>query len=65
VTDANQGLQAQHLTIESGGTTMSFDALTIAGILSAALSGGFLIATAGIQAARRSGRRRPSPDDGG
>jgi len=44
---------------------MSFDALTIAGILSAALSGGFLIATAGIQAARRSGRRRPSPDDGG
>jgi hypothetical protein len=41
---------------------MSFDALTIAGILSAALSGAFLIATANIQATRRSGRRRPSPD---
>lgn len=50
--------------IENGGTTMSFDALTIAGILSAALSGGFLIATASIQAMKRSGRRRPSPDNG-
>jgi hypothetical protein len=39
VADATQGLQAQHLMIENGGTTMSFDALTIAGILSAALSG--------------------------
>ncbi|MEJ2386621.1 MAG: hypothetical protein P8Y27_04705 [Chromatiaceae bacterium] len=42
---------------------MSFDALTIAGILSAALSGAFLIATASIQAAKRSGRRRTSPDN--
>jgi hypothetical protein len=42
---------------------MSFDALTIAGILSAALSGGFLIATASIKAATRSGRRRPLPDN--
>jgi hypothetical protein len=41
---------------------MTFDALTFAGILSAALSGGFLIATATIQAPRRSVRRR-SPSD--
>jgi hypothetical protein len=32
--------------------TMSFDALTIAGILAAALSGAFLIVTAAIQASR-------------
>ena len=37
---------------ESGGMTMSFDALTIAGILAAALSGAFLIVTAAIQASR-------------
>jgi hypothetical protein len=41
---------------------MTFDALTIAGILSAALSGGFLIATAAIQAPKRPGRRRTSTD---
>jgi hypothetical protein len=41
---------------------MTFDALTIAGFLSAALSGGFLIATATIQAPRRFARRRSSPE---
>jgi hypothetical protein len=38
--------------------TMSFDALTIAGILVAALSGAFLLVTAAIQAHRRPEHRQ-------
>jgi hypothetical protein len=37
---------------------MTFDALTIAGIVSAALSGGFVLATAAIQAPRWPVHRR-------
>jgi hypothetical protein len=40
--------------------TMSFDALTIAGILAAALSGGFVLAIATVQASKRSANRRSS-----
>lgn len=44
----------------TGDTTMTFDALTIAGIVWCALSGGFVVATAFAQAPRRSASRRPS-----
>jgi hypothetical protein len=39
---------------------MTFDALTITGIVWSALSGGFVLATAFAQAARRSAHLQPS-----
>ena len=40
---------------------MTFDALTIAGIVTAVLSGGFVLALAMAEAPSRSAHRRPSP----
>jgi len=40
--------------------TMTFDALTVAGILSAVLCGGFVLATATAKAPPRSAHRRSS-----
>ena len=42
---------------------MSFDALTITGLLSVAMSGGFVFATAMIQAPRGAARRPRSDGD--
>lgn len=47
-----------------GGKTMSFDALTIAGILSALLAGGFLIALASTNQSFARGRRRSMQPQG-
>ena len=44
----------------TGDTTMTFDALTITGIVWCALSGGFVVATAFAQAPRPWASRRPS-----
>jgi hypothetical protein len=47
----------------TGGTIMIFDALTIAGMLAAALSGGFLLAAARKQAPWESARGETTDGD--
>ncbi len=59
----DQALRALQGMTWTRGTIMIFDALTIAGIFSAVLSGGFLFAAATLQAPRGSVRRPSRGDD--